>query len=309
MSVLFIVTVLILLFFAGLFLVKYHNLRKDIDAIVTDLQDNSTHSDRLILRSTNEKSTQQLLKELNFFIDRNRELFKHGTSLNQGMKNTVTNLSHDLKTPLTVISGYAEVTKNNFATIESGELMENLSKIEIQSKKLVQTINKYFDLNKLNAGEMKTERRKIDISEILREEVLAYYLEIEHAALQLDLEISEEPTYILGDETAVRRIFTNLLSNAVKYGKDGDYLAVKSWQTTENIFIEITDHGKGLQEENQQQIFERLATLEDATDKNYQGSGLGLSITKSLVENQQGKISLYSKPFVRTTFTIEFPLV
>ena len=97
MSVLFIVTVLILLFFAGLFLVKYHNLRKDIDAIVTDLQDNSTHSDRLILRSTNEKSTQQLLKELNFFIDRNRELFKQGTSLNQGMKNTVTNLSHDVK--------------------------------------------------------------------------------------------------------------------------------------------------------------------------------------------------------------------
>lgn len=304
-------SILISIILAALFViyfVKYRKLTADITDISKGIADSEAHPARPITRISSEKSVQTLLNEINPFIDRYRELNKKSRRLDQGIKNTVTNLSHDLKTPLTVISGYAEVTRENIDTIDPQEMQGNLAKIEQQSKKLVQVINGYFDLNKLNAGELKMVPVAVDVCEVLREEILSYHLEIEQSAAELVLEVPEAELLILGDVSALRRIFSNLLSNAIRYGMAGNYLAVKAWSSEGKAYIEISDRGKGILEENQTQIFERLTTLEDATDKNYSGSGLGLAITKKLVESLDGKISLYSKPFVRTSFTLEFPL-
>lgn len=290
------------------FFIKYRNLTNSIQLICQDIADNSSKPNRPIMRVSNQGSIQKLLVEINSFIDRHREMDKVNQRIRQGTKNTVTNLSHDLKTPLTVILGYAEVTKENIETISRHEFVSNLNKIEQQSKKLVGTINSYFDLNKLNADEMKLEKEPIDASEILREEALSHYLDIERLKLELIIDISDAETLILGDKRGLTRIYTNLISNAMQYGQEGNYLAIKSWKSENSVFIEISDRGKGILEENQKKIFDRLATLEDASDKNYSGSGLGLAITKKLVEGLNGTISLYSKPFARTSFTLEFPL-
>ena len=304
-----IVLVVILILLVLFFYFKQRKLVADIKAITEDITTNLYHPDRPIMRMTNEKSIQSLLKVLNPFIDRHREDTKKAMQVDQGMRNTVTNLSHDLKTPLTIILGYTEVLKRDFTSLDQAEMIDNLTKIETHAQKLVQTINDYFDLNKLTAHEMKIESVPLDVSELLKEELLTYYFEIEQADLELELQLLTESAMILGDANSVRRIFSNLLSNALRYGATGNYLAVKSWKSARNLYVEITDHGKGIAEENQQRIFERLATFEDARDKNYTSSGLGLAITKQLVESLNGRIFLYSKPNVRTSFTLEFPLL
>ncbi|MDO1604520.1 HAMP domain-containing sensor histidine kinase [Lactobacillus sp. YT155] len=303
-----IILIMILAVLALYFFYKYKSLNNTIEKICQSISKNSANYNQPITEISNQRSIQHLLIEINSFVDKHREMDRINQRIRQGMKNTVTNLSHDLKTPLTVILGYTEVTKENIEDVSQEELIQSLNKIEWQSKKLVKVINGYFDLNKLNADEMKLDEKPIDASEILREEVLSHYLDVEKANINLEIDISKEKTTILGDKQALTRIYGNLISNAIQYGQDGKYLSVKSWISEKRVFIEITDNGKGIQEENQKKIFERLSTLEDASDKNYGGSGLGLAITKKLTEELNGKISLYSKPHARTSFTLEFPL-
>lgn len=290
------------------YFIKYKILAKDLENITSKIKVSEQRPNESICLMSSEKSIQELITVIDSFIDRHRELDRKVEQLNKEMKNMLTNISHDLRTPLTVISGYVEVMKQEVGTIDPKELLANLSKIERQSQKLITNINNYFDFSKLNSGEMEVAKEPIDVSELLTTELFSYYEEIEKMDLRLEVDIFRSPSVILGDSDVLRRIFTNLLSNSLKYGQDGHYLAVKNWQTDNFAYIEITDKGKGIAEENQELIFERLTTLEDATDKNYSSNGLGLAITKRLVQQLNGQIRLYSKPFVRTTFTIEFPL-
>lgn len=286
---------------------KFWQSQKDLKAVTFEVKNSHEHPNRTLTYGSSNKNIQELLNSLNIFVDDHRQFQKEFNQLDSAIKNTTTNLSHDLKTPLTVISGYTEVLKSNLAELDKGEISQKLDKIGRQADKLTKTINGYFDLNKLQAGEMKLTTEKLDLVELLREEILSYYEKIDSLQLELVLELPEETIFVLGDKLAFHRIFGNLISNAIKYGEAGHYLSIKVWQTTEQVLVEVMDKGKGIMEENQEKIFERMITLEDATDKNYSGSGLGLAITKKLVESMQGKITVYSQPYVRTSFTVKFP--
>ncbi|MGM0240384.1 MULTISPECIES: ATP-binding protein [Enterococcus] len=298
---------IILLSLTIYFYYKFRQSQKDLKAVVFEVKNSHEHPNRTLTYGTSDKNIQELLNSFNTFVEDHRQFQKEFNQLDSAMKNTTTNLSHDLKTPLTVISGYTEVLKSNLAELDQGEISQKLDKIGRQADKLTKTINGYFDLNKLQAGEMKLTNEKLDLVELLREEILSYYEKIDSLQLELVLELPEETIFVLGDKLAFHRIFGNLISNAIKYGEAGHYLSIKVWQTTEQVLVEVMDKGKGIMEENQEKIFERMITLEDATDKNYSGSGLGLAITKKLVESMQGKITVYSQPYVRTSFTVKFP--
>ncbi|MNN76283.1 Histidine protein kinase SaeS [compost metagenome] len=110
----------------------------------------------------------------------------------------------------------------------------------------------------------------------------------------------------MGNEEALDRVLGNLLSNAIAYGDAGGVLGLRLYSEEDKVFIEVWDRGKGIAEGHQDKIFERLYTLEDSRNREYQGSGLGLTITKRLTEQMNGRISLSSKPYVRTAFTLSF---
>ncbi len=286
---------------------RNRKLTKQITAITNELQVNRNNNAAPLLYFTEYTEIQRLLVEINRIIDQNRAIYKKEKAQNETMKRMLTNISHDLRTPMTVILGYIEVLKREMTTLDKQDAEKKLSKMENQATKLLNTLHYFFDLAKLQAGEMKLENELLDISELLRAELVTYFDFIEQEKWCLDLEISEKPTLVYGDRKAMRRIFTNLLSNALKYGGQGKYLSIKAWQKEKKTFIAITDHGKGIKEENQSKIFERLFTLDDAKSRDYQGSGLGLAITKQLVQAMNGEISLYSKPYNRTTFMLIFP--
>lgn len=298
--------------FAALFLAstayfvhRHRRLEREVGEVTKILKQNDSSQSALFF--SQESSIESLLAEINRVVEETRTLDRRFNRLDSNLKRSLTNISHDLKTPLTVIGGYSEVLQRNFDDYQKAEVLEKIKKMGQQSDKLMETITNFFDLNKLNAGELLLTKKKIDLTEILREELLLHY-ELLQDQWQLDIEIPEAPFFILADELALRRIFSNLLSNALKYGSDGQFLAVKTWQNQQQVFVEISDKGQGILEENQVKIFERLTTLNGGHEIHYKGSGLGLTITKYLTEAQAGTIQLYSQPFVRTTFTLTFPL-
>ena len=197
------------------------------------------------------------------------------------------NISHDLKTPLTVILGYSEMIRNQEG-ISLDSIQQKVEKIYRKTTDVLEMINIFFDLVKIESGELALEMQELDLCEIARNEILNYYDMLQEGGFQVDIDIPEEEVPVEADKQAVKRILANLLQNAIKYGADGRYLRLGiTW---------IED-----------KIFERLVTLEDSRNKKYQGSGLGLTITKRLVEAMGGSIRVKSRPFVKTVFTVSLP--
>ncbi len=213
-------------------------------------------------------------------------------------KKMLANISHDIKTPLTVISGYLEILRLNDPDDEM------LKKVEAKTKQVMDLIDQFFTLAKIESGDTDIELCKIDINEVCRENVLEFYDILMQKEFEVDLYIPETPIFVQGDKDALQRILYNLLSNVIRYGIDGKYLGVILRQDKNSVYIDVVDKGKGIGQEFISNVFDRAYTMEDSRNKEIQGNGLGLTIAKNLAERLGGDISLSSTPNVQTTFTV-----
>ena len=123
----------------------------------------------------------------------------------------------------------------------------------------------------------------------------------------MDVSIPEKELFIYGNEDALHRILFNLISNAARYGDSGKYLGVFLKEKEKFIYIDIVDHGKGINFENLEHVFDRLYTLDDSRNRKIEGNGLGLTISKTLAKKMNGDILLQSIPYQETVFTIKLP--
>lgn len=241
--------------------------------------------------------TKVLLSTINTLLDHNHQNHVKYNKSKTSMKKMLSNISHDLKTPLTVVLGYLEMLSLKYKE------EENIEKVYEKVKEVLALINKFFDLAKLESGDKQLHMEKLDLCEICRMALLDYYRTLENNAYEVELQIPDVPLYILGDREALKRILNNLISNAIHYGDLGKYLGLCVREENEHIIVEVIDKGKGIKEQYKEEVFERMYTLEDSRSKAYQGSGLGLTITKELVEKMGGEIHLDSEPFVKTVFS------
>ncbi|MCI8582040.1 MAG: HAMP domain-containing histidine kinase [Dorea sp.] len=214
-------------------------------------------------------------------------------------KKMLSNISHDIKTPLTVILGYLEILRLSHADDEM------LKKAEAKAKQVMELINQFFTLAKLEAGDTDITLCKINICELCRENVLEFYEILLQKEFQVELVIPETPVFVLGDKSALQRILYNLLSNAIRYGGDGKYLGVFLRKDENRAYIDVVDRGKGIEQEFAANVFDRLYTLEDSRNREIQGNGLGLTIAKNLAAQLGGDLFLNSVPNVKTTFTLQ----
>lgn len=215
----------------------------------------------------------------------------------------ISNISHDLKTPLTVIVGYLEIIQSNKSI--QNELEKEVNKAHEKSVELLTLINTFFDLAKLESGDKEMPLEKTNINEACRKSILEFYEILTNQGLDVSIEIPDENIYAAGNQEALDRVLRNLISNAITYGNDGGVVGLTLKQDDSFVYIEVWDKGKGIDEMNKESVFQRLYTLEDSRNKLYQGSGLGLTITKRLVESMEGDISLSSKPYEKTVFTVK----
>lgn len=257
-----------------------------------------------LLLATRDLHLQTLLAEVNRVLDDNRSGSAKFTKKEQSMKKMLANMSHDLKTPLTVVLGYMEIIRTDSAI--SGEERERLlGHVYDKTMEIVKLMNALFQLAKLESGDIEVDVKKVHISEVCRKNIVLYYDLAVAKGFEVSVDIPEDPVYALAGEEELDRVLVNLLSNAFQYGGDGKRIGLSLTYDETSVTIEVWDRGKGIRKQEQELVFERMFTLEESRNKSFQGSGLGLTIAKRLVEQMGGTLTLQSKPYERTSFIIK----
>ncbi|MFD1412522.1 sensor histidine kinase [Oceanobacillus jeddahense] len=256
-----------------------------------------------ILLQTDDKYIQSLLVQINRLIDENQETIANYKNIEHSMRKMLSNISHDLKTPLTVILGYTEMIHYN-KNLAEDKREQFLQTIHLKTEEVLELINRFFDLVKLESGDKKISCSRIELCELSRKIILEYNEILIHKAFDVSIDIPDEAVYVWGSEEALESVLHNLISNAIQYGADGKMIRFQIRVTENTVYVEVTDKGKGISELHRDRVFERMYTLEDSRNNQYQGSGLGLTITKRFIEQMEGTISLDSVPFENTTFTV-----
>lgn len=257
-------------------------------------------SDEQIMTFTDNKILMELMAQINQMLmecQRAKADFRRSEIASKKM---LSNVSHDIKTPMTVILGYLEIIRLN-----GDPDHEMLKKVEAKAHRVMELINQFFTLAKLEAGDTDIELGRVNMNEACRENILDFYELLTQKEFQIEIEIPEENIYAQADPDAFQRIMFNLLSNAVRYGCDGKYLGLTLRYDEEFVYIDVADQGKGIEKAYASTVFERLYTMEDSRNRDMQGNGLGLTIAKNLARQMGGDLTLISEPFVRTVFTVK----
>ncbi len=216
------------------------------------------------------------------------------------------NMSHELRTPLNSVIGFANILKKN----ASGNLTEQelgyVERIVSNGKLLLEIIGDVLDLSKIEAGRMEPTSERVDLSELVRETVRTVEIQADRKGLELAVEVPESVEPIQTDPHRLQQILLNLLSNAVKFTDEGD---VTVRVLTEDGShrprrIEVEDTGPGIPDERLADIFEAFRQAEDSTARRYGGTGLGLTICRSLAELLGYSMEVESEVGRGTTFAV-----
>ncbi len=225
----------------------------------------------------------------------------------------LSNISHEFKTPLNIILATMQlininIERNNIHVEEGVNLKKYMTSMKQNCYRLLRLVNNFIDITKIETGyyEIKLENRNIvSVVEDITVSV-AEYIETKNIELIFDTEVEEE--IIACDPDKIERIMLNLLSNAIKYtGKNGKievFLAVRG----DNVVISIKDNGEGIPEDKLGLVFGRFIQVDDVLSRRYQGSGIGLALSKSLVEMHGGSIGVTSKLGKGTKFEFSIPI-
>lgn len=251
---------------------------------------------------TRERALTDLALCINRLKEEFQELEERTAYLEAERKRLLTHVSHDLRTPLTSLLGYAEALRRD-PDLMDREREEYLSVIEEKARRLTALINDIFDLAKLEAGDTEIRLRPLDVCERVRESVLTFYREITEAGVTPDIRIPEVSVRVLADPYATERILNNLIGNALRYGREGGVIGVGIRQEEKRVWVEMWDRGPGIPEADLPRIFDRLHTGDTSRNPHLRGSGLGLAIVKQLVEKQRGEVRVSSDPHHKTVFS------
>ncbi|MEK7118017.1 MAG: ATP-binding protein [Patescibacteria group bacterium] len=247
------------------------------------------------------------LTETNYQLAVSNEQLK---ILDQRKSEFVSFVSHQLRSPITVVKGYASMLLEDTYGKLSDNIRAPVEKIFLSSERLVQMVADFLDLSKIEQGKMSYVFTAVDMKALLIDLVEEFATIAASKGLKLILEISEKETFIVtADEGKIRQVISNLLDNAVKYTPKGDVHVSLAKDTAANLVsISIKDTGIGLSHDDIGHIFGKFTRGKDGQKENIAGSGLGLYVAKKMVEAQHGNIRVSSDgPGKGSTFVVELP--
>jgi signal transduction histidine kinase/AraC-like DNA-binding protein/streptogramin lyase len=226
-------------------------------------------------------------------------------ALNEAKINFFTNISHEFRTPLTLImSPVSEILDDlNLAT----PLREKMVLVESNAKRMLNLINQLLDFRKSEHGLLRLKMVRSDFVGFAREVYLSFQNMARNKLITYEFlsEIEEAPVDFDRDQMEI--VLCNLLSNAFKYTKEGGTIRFRVYQRDENLGVDIEDNGIGLSEESIRNIFNRFYQVQNAQTAKMVGSGIGLAFSKNIVELHEGTISVESRPEQGTCFTVLLP--
>lgn len=278
---------IILFIISVVVLILYIMLKRDVRKFTSQLNEiNKEDTNLKLFVSTSDADMRKLAVSINKTIDKKKKVEADYKRVDMELRRAITNVSHDLRTPLTSISGYIQLIDDKNTTED--EKKQYIDIIKRRTKSLRMLIEGFYELSRLDSNECKIELKPLKISDILCDTMVSFYNDFVSKGIEPKLSIDEKSGEILGDENAVRRVFSNLIQNMLRYGEKEVYISL---ERKGNIITTIFQNDAAdLTDEDVSHLFERFFTANKA--RNGQGTGLGLAITKRLVESMGHEISL-----------------
>jgi signal transduction histidine kinase len=225
----------------------------------------------------------------------------------------VANVSHDLRTPVTSLQGYLETLLLKEGTLSSQERQRYLEIATAQSKRLGDLIAELFELAKLNSQEMKPRIESFSLSELVQDVVQKFRLAVEAKQMTLQATLGEDLPFVSADIGLIERVLENLIENALRYTPQGGRITVILSRMGEKIMTRVTDTGCGILPEDLPHVFDRYYQVGKKHQSHDKGAGLGLAITKRILELHGSAIEIQSAVNQGTTFafhlTVAQPIV
>ena len=225
-----------------------------------------------------DKDVENLVENINLIFDSKQKVVAEKKKKEEELRASISNMSHDLRTPLTSIMGYLQMIKSEKPS--EADKKEYMDIVEKRTKSLQKLISSFYDLSRIEGNEYNFNYKKVNLSNVLCENIAVFYNDFINNNIEPVIEIEEGIKEIISDEGAITRIFSNLIGNMIKHGEN--YVKISLKKENDIIITEFTNKATGLTQENVDKLFNRFYTVDNSrSDRN---TGLGLYITKVLVE-------------------------
>ncbi len=237
------------------------------------------------------------------------EARQHAELASRAKSEFLANMSHELRTPLNAIIGFSELIRDSaFGPIGNPKYVEYVGDIHSSGAHLLKLINDILDISKIEAGEVEINEEEIDIVRIARTCIQFVAKRARDNGLALDCDLSDDLPLLFADERKVKQILINLLSNAVKFTEQGGQVSLRiRIRGDRRIEVAVSDTGIGIARENLEQVMKPFTQVDSKLARKYEGTGLGLSLCKSLVDLHGGQFEIESAVGVGTTARVVFP--
>ena len=216
-------------------------------------------------------------------------------------------ISHELKTPVSIIKGYASTLARQDATFSQETLREGLMIIEEEADRLARQIQDLLDVSRVAAGNVRLDRSDFPLASLAADVVRGFAAQTE-GMFEFELRFPDEMPPVHGDYERLRQVLTNLVSNAVKYSPDGGTIRIGSRAEGDMAIAYVSDQGIGIAPEEQEQIFERFYRVDNRLRRETQGSGLGLYLARAVIEAHGGTIRVESQLGRGARFLFTLPI-
>ncbi|WP_455768553.1 HAMP domain-containing sensor histidine kinase [Clostridium estertheticum] len=254
------------------------------------------------IRTKNELGT--LALDVNKMAYCIKELMKKERVWEKQKNNLITNLSHDLRTPLTSVVGFLElIEKGNY---KNNDELQHYCEVSLsKSKELKSSVEQLFEFTRISNGDVNLNKSNIYLQQLIEQATIGFIPSFENAGMKYKISSKDVGLTINGDAILLVRAFENIISNAIKYGSEGKYLDVNIEKENNMVVVRFVNYGDIIEEENLKNLFQRLYRVEKHCNKK-EGTGLGLAIVKTIVELHNGNIEVTSSK-EKTEFKIKLP--
>jgi PAS domain S-box-containing protein len=227
----------------------------------------------------------------------------------QAKSEFLANMSHELRTPLNAIIGFAEVVRNEmFGPVGNPKYKDYNNDIYKSAQHLLELITDVLDLSKVESGTDVLHEENIKIRDVTRDAFRLVQQRAEEQGVELNLELSDELPALQADERKLKQILANLLSNAVKFTEAGGKVTLRAWCRADSGYVfQVVDTGIGIALNDIPKALSQFGQVESVFSRQRHGTGLGIPLTKALVEMHGGSLDLQSEVGVGTTVTVRFP--
>ncbi|NME96688.1 ATP-binding protein [Aneurinibacillus aneurinilyticus] len=247
--------------------------------------------------------TSKMSRQNKILEENNRKL----SELDRMKTEFLANVSHELRTPLTVIMGYSELLEERLSKEEDETNLKFVQTVHRKSEDLLSLINDLIDFSRIESGKLELRLSLFTLEEVISETVEELATNVQKKGHNVQVNYGSTPLWLLADRGKIKQIAVNLLQNAIKYTPFNGHITVRTYMQGDMCCLEVEDDGVGIPEDEIKHIYQPFKQADSSYNKKYEGFGLGLAITKSLVQSHNGSIQVQSEPGKGSLFIVSLP--